>query len=72
MTLQTVTLQKAKHHLSGSQEFKSEGHAHHAEVTMLTTAVVPLRLRSIAVLPSSESAKLNALFSACTREEKVS
>lgn len=35
---------------------------------MLTTAVVPLRLRSMAVLPSSESAKSNAFFSACTPE----
>ena len=41
------------------------GHHYHSEVTMLTTAVVPLRLRSMTVLPSSESAKSNALFSAC-------
>lgn len=32
---------------------------------MLTTAVVPLRLRSMAVLLSSESAMSNALFSTC-------
>lgn len=49
-----------------NRSHKSEGYGYHSEVTMLTTAVVPLRLRSIGVLLSSESAKSNALFSACT------
>lgn len=50
---------------------ESEKCDYHSEVTMLTTAVVPLRLRSIGVLLSSESAKSNALFSACTAGQQT-